>query len=289
MKNKYVKSPLQYTGGKYKLLPQIIPLMPKEIDLFIDLFGGGFNVGINISAKKIYYNDVCYQVGYLLETLYNESLEDSLSRIDELIDTYKLSKENREGFLLLREKFNKEVQAGLHDMYKFYVLICYAFNNQIRFNKNGEYNMPFGKDRSSFNDTLRAKFIEFVNELHKKDILFTQNDFRRLKANNIKSGTYVYCDPPYLNTTATYNENNGWTENDERDLRKMLILLNSRGIKFGLSNNTTYNTNLTDWAERNGFTVHHINANYSNCNYHKKEKVADDEVFITNYKVGDNT
>ena len=263
--------------------------MPKEIDLFIDLFGGGFNVGINIPAKKIYYNDLCYQVGYLLETLYNEPLENSLNRIDELINTYKLSKENREGFLLLREKFNKEVQTGLHDMYKFYVLICYAFNNQIRFNKNGEYNMPFGKDRSSFNDALRSKFIEFVNELHKKDILFTQNDFRRLKVNNIKSGTYVYCDPPYLNTTAAYNENNGWTENDERDLREMLILLNGRGIKFGLSNNATYNTNLTDWAERNGFTVHHINANYSNCNYHKKDKVVDDEVFITNYKVGDNT
>lgn len=263
--------------------------MPKEIDLFIDLFGGGFNVGINTSAKKIYYNDLCYQVSYLLKTLYEESLEDSLKIIDELIDTYKLSKTNRDGFLQLRDKFNEEVKAGVHDMYKFYVLICYAFNYQIRFNKNGEYNMPFGKDRSSFNDALRSKFIEFVNELHKKDILFTQNDFRRLKVNNIKSGTYVYCDPPYLNTTAAYNENNGWTENDERDLREMLILLNSRGIKFGLSNNATYNTNLTDWAERNGFTVHHINANYSNCNYHKKDKVVDDEVLITNYKVGDNT
>lgn len=280
---------MNYVGGKYKILPQIIPLMPKEIDLFIDLFGGGFNVGINTSAKKIYYNDLCYQVSYLLKTLYEESLEDSLKIIDELIDTYKLSKTNRDGFLQLRDKFNEEVKAGVHDMYKFYVLICYAFNYQIRFNKNGEYNMPFGKDRSSFNDALRSKFIEFVNELHKKDILFTQNDFRRLKVNNIKSGTYVYCDPPYLNTTAAYNENNGWTENDERDLREMLILLNSRGIKFGLSNNATYNTNLTDWAERNGFTVHHINANYSNCNYHKKDKVVDDEVLITNYKVGDNT
>lgn len=280
---------MNYVGGKYKILPQIIPLMPKEIDLFIDLFGGGFNVGINTSAKKIYYNDLCYQVSYLLKTLYEESLEDSLKIIDELIDTYKLSKTNRDGFLQLRDKFNEEVKAGVHDMYKFYVLICYAFNYQIRFNKNGEYNMPFGKDRSSFNDALRSKFIEFVNELHKKDILFTQNDFRRLKVNNIKSGTYVYCDPPYLNTTAAYNENNGWTENDERDLREMLILLNSRGIKFDLSNNATYNTNLTDWAERNGFTVHHINANYSNCNYHKKDKVVDDEVLITNYKVGDNT
>lgn len=110
-----------------------------------------------------------------------------------------------------------------------------------------------------------------------------------MKIDNIKSGAYVYCDPPYLNTTATYNENDGWTINDEKDLRCMLCLMDKKGIKFGLSNNATYNTDLIEWAESNGFTVHHINANYSNCNYHKKDKVVDDEVFITNYKVGDNT
>lgn len=170
------------------------------------------------------------------------------------------------------------------DMYKFYVLICYAFNYQIRFNKNGEYNMPFGKERSSFNDTLRAKFIEFVNELHNKEIKFTCKDFRKLEVDNINPGTYVYCDPPYFNTMAAYNENDGWTANDETDLRDMLCLLNSKGIKFGLSNNATYNTDLIEWAENNGFTVYHINANYSNCNYHKKNKAVDDEVFITNYE-----
>lgn len=37
----YIKSPLNYTGGKYKLLPQILPLLPNNIDTFIDLFGGG--------------------------------------------------------------------------------------------------------------------------------------------------------------------------------------------------------------------------------------------------------
>lgn len=37
----YIKSPLNYTGGKYKLLPQILPLLPNNIDTFIDLFWGG--------------------------------------------------------------------------------------------------------------------------------------------------------------------------------------------------------------------------------------------------------
>lgn len=258
--------------------------MPENINWFVDLFGGGFNVGVNVTAKKIYYNDLCYQVSYLLETLRREPLEESLNRIDELINTYKLSKENREGYLQLREDFNKEVRAGVHDMYKFYTLICYAFNNQIRFNKNGEYNMPFGKDRSSFNDTLRGKFVEFVKELQSKEIKFTKNDFRKLKVDKIPPDSYVYCDPPYLNTTAAYNENDGWNKNDEQDLRNMLCEMDARGIKFGLSNNATYNTDLIEWAEEQGFVVYHIDANYSNCNYQKKNKEADDEVFITNYQ-----
>ena len=33
-----IQSPLNYTGGKFKLLPQILPLFPKNIDIFVDLF-----------------------------------------------------------------------------------------------------------------------------------------------------------------------------------------------------------------------------------------------------------
>ena len=57
LKNTYIKSPLNYVGGKYRLLSQIIPLFPDKIDTFVDLFGGGFNVGINVNANRIIYND----------------------------------------------------------------------------------------------------------------------------------------------------------------------------------------------------------------------------------------
>lgn len=57
MNNSYVKSPLNYIGGKYRILPQIIPLFPKNINCFVDMFAGGSNVGINVSAKKHILND----------------------------------------------------------------------------------------------------------------------------------------------------------------------------------------------------------------------------------------
>ena len=57
-KEELIKSPLNYTGGKFKLLPQILPLFPEDINTFIDLFGGGCNVGINVKSNKIIYNDI---------------------------------------------------------------------------------------------------------------------------------------------------------------------------------------------------------------------------------------
>lgn len=59
---KFVKSPMNYTGGKYKLLNQIMPLFPSEIDIFYDLFAGGLDVSINIESKKIIANDSLSQL-----------------------------------------------------------------------------------------------------------------------------------------------------------------------------------------------------------------------------------
>lgn len=61
-KEELVKSPLNYTGGKFKLLPQILPLFPNDIEKFVDLFCGGCNVGLNVNAKKVFCNDYMKQI-----------------------------------------------------------------------------------------------------------------------------------------------------------------------------------------------------------------------------------
>lgn len=50
-----IQSPLNYTGGKYRLLSQILPLFPDDIETFVDLFCGGCNVGINVMANNHLY------------------------------------------------------------------------------------------------------------------------------------------------------------------------------------------------------------------------------------------
>lgn len=278
MKEKYIKSPLNYVGGKYKLLKEILPLFPNDIDTFVDLFGGGFNVGINVNAEHIVYNDLEEHVVELLNYLSDNETEKLLSEIDSLIEKYNLSKENAEGFNQLREYYNKENNSPI----VFYTMICYAFNYQIRFNQNGKYNMPFGKARSSFNPSLRQKFIEFVEELHNKNITFLSESFETFNIEDLNSNDFVYCDPPYFNSVAAYNEQGGWTEDHEEMLLILLDSLNDKGVKFALSNNLKYENHLLDkWKDK--YNVHYLNGDYSNCNYHKIDRSKDVEVLITNY------
>lgn len=278
----YVKSPLNYTGGKYKLLPQLLELFPKQVNTFVDLFAGGGNVSVNVKAEKVVFNDLMWQVPEMLQEFKKIGVEESLRKIDGYISSYDLSKENKEGYLALRELYNK----GKSDPLMLYTLICYSFNNQIRFNNKGAYNMPFGKDRSSFNPTLREKFIIFVQRLQSMEIQFSSKDFRELDLDTLGENDFVYCDPPYLITVASYNENGGWGEQAERDLLAKLDTLDKAGVKFGLSNvfesKGKENIILKEWAK--GYTVHYLDHTYSNCSYHKKNKQSKDiDVFITNY------
>ena len=277
----YIKSPLNYVGGKYKLLSQILPLFPKEIDTFYDLFGGGFNVGINVDAKKHVYNDILKPVVELLWALKKEDRERVLMFIDDYIDQYNLSKTNKEGYLALRERYNETKRSP----FMFYTLVAHSFNNQIRFNKKGEFNMPFGMNRSSFNPTLRKRFVEFVDKLHTLDVEFYSKDFREFNTHDFKTNDFIYIDTPYLGTVATYNENGGWTEKDERDVHEFLDRLNGKGIKFALSNvfesKGQSNDILKDWAKQ--YNVHYLDISYGNCNHQRKSKAPDVEVLVTNY------
>lgn len=271
-----------WVANIYKLLPQIIPLFPTNIRTFIDLFGGGFNVGINVDAEEIVYNDIQTQVVYFLECLKASDAQELLKEIDGYIEQYQLTKENKEGYLALREEYNSGDEKT---PMKFYTLLCYSFNNQIRFNSKSEYNMPFGKGRSSFNPALRQKFVDFHAAICKKNCYFVNmpfHNFLDIKDGYLSKEDFVYCDPPYFNSLATYNENGGWTEENERYLLDSLDYLDGEGVKFALSNNLKLENKVLDkWKDK--YNVHYLNGDYSNCNYHKKDKSRDIEVLITNY------
>lgn len=282
-KEELIKSPLNYVGGKYKLLPQILPYFPDNINTFVDLFGGGFNVGINIEAKQIICNDLETVVIDLFKELKSLSSEEALKILKDTIEKYGLSKTNEEGFKKIRGDYNK----GNRSWNMFYAMLTHAFNYQIRFNKQGEYNMPFGRNRSSFNPNLEKNFIKFIDKLGEINVTFFNSDFNKIKIDMLGENDFVYCDPPYLVTCASYNEQGGWNETKERELLGLLDNLNAKGIKFALSNvlenKGKTNEILKVWTEK--YNVHYLNYSYGNCNYHAKDKSENStvEVLITNY------
>ena len=284
----YIKSPMNYTGGKYKLLPQILPLFPTEIDTFVDLFTGGGNIAVNVEAKKIIANDNETHIIDIYKTFQKYEIEELIKTIELAIQRFGLTIENADNFNNFRTYYNKHIEDGYSFIMPImlYVLICYSFNHQFRFNSKGEFNMPFGKNRSQWNDTMKKNLINFHKAIKDKNIIFTNNDFGVLKVDKLTSNDFVYCDPPYLITCATYNEKDGWNETCERKLLGLLDELNSKSVKFALSNvlfsKGKTNDILIEWSKK--YNVHHLDYTYQNCNYHTKDKESKpDEVLITNY------
>ncbi len=300
-----IQSPLNYTGGKYKLLPQILPLFPQGINCFVDLFCGGCNVGINVDSNSVIYNDIDEHLFYLFNTFKNLDKEVTFELIFKIIKDYDLSlvcengydyyncdsgsgvgSYNKERFLKLRDDFNHHKQEDYYYYLMLYVLIVYAFNNQIRFNAKGEYNLPVGK--RDFNKKMQTKLSAFIDRLHRQDCFFSCKSFTEFDVSDLTERDFVYVDPPYLITCATYNEQDGWNEDHEKELLKYLDGLNSKQIRFALSNvlrsKGKENTILLEWLSKNNYTIHHLNYGYANSNYQTKDKQSkSEEVLITNY------
>lgn len=301
----YVASPLNYQGGKARILDQLLPYFPADIDVFVDLFCGGCNVGMNVKADRVVYNDKSKHLIGLLKAFRRMRTYTIISRINQLIDEFGfsqtrfhnfayyggganlgVSKYNREKYLLLRERLNNHPKKDNQYYILLYTLVLFGFNNQIRFNDKGEFNLPVGK--RDFNVVIEAKLIRFLEALKSQNCSLVCGDFRSFDFGGLTERSVVYCDPPYLITTATYNEKDGWTEKDEVDLLAMLDTLNRRNVRFALSNVLTHegkeNNILAEWIEANHYNVHHIFMDYHYSNYQKKSTKADStEVLITNY------
>ena len=200
MNQDYVKSPMNYTGNKYRIIEQIHKYFPNDIDVMVDLFCGGCDVTINTQAKKHYANDINISVVDIFKTFQQYSVEELVSNIESIIDKWHLTETNAESYYAFRDYYNKTRQP-----LDLFVLICYSFNNHIRFNSKGEFNMPFGKDRSSFNNDIRLNLVKFVSRI--RNVEFTSKSFQDFVAEMNK---------PIVIESATEN----WEKEKKRRQRK---------------------------------------------------------------------
>ena len=305
--NEFAKSPLNYVGGKYKLLGQLTKRFPNNINTFVDFFCGGGNVGVNVKANKVIAVDKEECLIKVLNLFKRYSYTQIIEKIDSIIEKYKLSNTfingykyyncdssaglgiyDKQRYLKLREDYNRLKEESDDETFKFLTLIIYGFNHQIRFNSSGEFNTPVGK--RDFNSSIRRNLLSFCEALRNKNVEFVSEDFKKIKIDNLTPEDFCYFDPPYFLGDASYNENNNWTEKDEKELLSYINKLNDNNIKFALSNVTQHrgekNQLLIDWAIENKYNINYLDYNYNNSNYHSKSKLnITEEVLITNYSI----
>jgi len=284
-KHQYIKSPLNYIGGKYKLLKQIIPLFPKSINTFVDLFSGGANVGINVQANHYIFNDMNDRINEMFRFFATQNEEELVTKIKDRIDEFQLSKTSEEGYLKFRAQYNKNPNP-----LDLYVLVSYSYNYQFRFNNSMEFNNPFGRNRSRFSENMEKNLRLFVKKLSTIDATFVDKLFNEIDLSNLSKGDFVYLDPPYLITTGNYNDGNrgflNWGDVQEKQMYDLMEKLTSQGVRFALSNvlkhKGTTNELLKAYIDNHNVRVHYLDYNYNNAS-HNSKGTGSIEVLITNY------
>ena len=253
----------------------------------VDVFGGGFNVGVNTSCNKLVYNDQVTPLVELMRYFYTHDSDSILDYILATIVDNNLSKYDKGTFNVFRSKYNQNNDRCPLDLY---ILICFSFNYQIRFNNQGEYNSSHGTNRSSFTRNMKNNLINFIDKLQSYDTVFYNTDFTKLPYNELTEYDFVYFDPPYYNSIGSYNDGNrgfkNWTIREEKQLYQLLSKLDENSIRWGLSNtivnNGKKNNHLIQYLKNNNYNIIKVDSDYSNSNYHKKNRTGNREVYVTN-------
>lgn len=283
---KFIKNPFNYTGAKFKLLHQIVPLFPKNIHTFVDIFGGSGEVGLNVQSKQLIYNDRCEPLVNIMKHIDKDFITD----VKHLIDTYGLNKTAREPYFELRDEYNRFELEDRGRALALYCLLTHSFNYQLAFNSKGEYNMPPGTNRSYFTPQLEERLVNYSARIKEKTIHYFSKDFPDLLSHPIiDNDAFFYADPPYLITVGAYERDYfcKWGEDKEIELLNSLDQKNEIGAKFALSNVLEHkgksNDILKDWCKK--YNVHYLSKDYHNCNYQTKDKSKNSsiEVLVTNY------
>ena len=104
-----IGSPLNYTGNKFKLLPQLIPYLNNQSDTFVDIFAGSGVVALNTNTKEIVLNDNNKITIELLEYFKNNDSKDIDETMDKIIKEYGFTDSYRNGL----KSYKEEKHEGL--------------------------------------------------------------------------------------------------------------------------------------------------------------------------------
>lgn len=281
----YVETPFNYTGSKYKILDQLLPLFDYKKQNFVDLFAGGGSVYTNVLDKysRIIANDIIEE---LIE------IQNKLIINDHIINDVKklvVEKDDKEGYLELRKNYNNDKSAE-----KLWALMLCCTNNIIRFNKKFEFNQSFGK--RSYNPNTEKKIRSFVNSVrpYKDKIIFLSKSFDKIQ---LLTNTMYYIDPPYgyiidengnigNKQISEVGYNRYYKKENDIMLYEYVKNIHKLGSSFMLSGLLEHNENRSWILSKlidDGYNWKEIDLNYNKISRVNKDKKSK-EIIIYNYQ-----
>ena len=222
--------PIKSQGIKTKLVPWIRALVPEISGRWIEPFLGTGVVAINSGFRKAILSDINPHIIRFYNAIQKGEITPAIVREYLTKEGEKLRQAANNGyehFNSIKDRFNMK-----HDPLDFLFLSRAGFNGMMRFNKKGEWNIPFCQKPNRFSKAYITKIVNQVRDIScliKPEWVFINQPFQEI----IPLATerdILYCDPPYMGRYVDFYS--GWTENDERNLFE---LLSNTKAKFILS------------------------------------------------------
>lgn len=263
---------LKWAGGKYSLLPDLYQLIPAGKRLIEPFVGGGsvfLNSDKHVSFLLADVNTDLINLYQMLAVVPGAVIRHARVMFDRL--------NNAESYAALRDEFNAQVMDGPERAAAFLFLNRHCFNGLIRYNRNNQFNVGWGKYPSPYFplDEINA-FTEMAH-----NCVFMAAGFRRTLA-LAGEGDVVYCDPPYEPMPGTAGFTNyaagGFTWDDHIALTECCVAAHQRGARIVIGNSTA--PRVVDLYSQYGFEIHHISARRSISSKGSTRETAKDLVAI---------
>lgn len=234
-KNVILSPVVKWVGGKRQLLDDIIPLLPDHFSTYVEPFVGGGALLFEIQPKKAIVNDLNHELINLYKVI-----KDNPNELLLLLEKHELNN-SEEYFYQIRALDRSESYNEMSDIEKAARIIylnktCY--NGLFRVNQAGQFNSPYGKYKNP-NIVNKPVVLAMANYFQNNNITLLNGDYK-LALKKLRKGAFVYFDPPYMPISSSssftgYTEN-GFDKKQQIELKEECDKLNSRGIKFLLSN-----------------------------------------------------
>lgn len=223
---------LKYRGGKSREIPRFLQYIPESFDRYIEPFLGGGAVYFYLEPQKAIINDKNQRlINFYIQLRDNyPEMRKQLDKIQVIYEKnqnlYKQTKQanpnehiknyNEELYYKMRNLFNHSDESFLDGVVYFFINKT-AYSGMIRYNNNGEYNVPFGRYPN-----LNTKLVtpQHSNLLQNAEIY--NLDYKKI-FDMAKEDDFMFLDPPYdcvFNDYGNIDMMNGFDENEHRRLAK---------------------------------------------------------------------